>query len=71
MLTNLLSLYKEVGQVAMIAFNIAMSMGGSEAIVESFYSVMDTQKLVRQHHVTLEAQSILGWPRVMFLILKS
>ena len=55
------SLYKVAGQVAMTAFDIAMSTGGSEAIVESFYSVMDTQRQVRQHHVTLESRSILDW----------
>ena len=38
------ALFQRAGQVAMTAFDIAMSMGGSEAIVESFYSVMDTQR---------------------------
>lgn len=45
----------------MTSFDIAMAMGGTEAIVESFYSVMDTQKQVRQHHVTLEDRTILDW----------
>ncbi len=54
-------LYDKVGIVAMTAFDIAMSMGGSEAIVESFYSVMDTQRQVRQQHSTLEDRSILDW----------
>ena len=34
------------GKVAMTAFDIGLAMGGPEAIAESFYSVMDTQ---RQH----------------------
>lgn len=54
-------LFTKAGPVAMTSFDIAMSMGGSEAIVESFYSVMDTQKQVRQHHVTLEDRTILDW----------
>eukprot|EP00794_Sanderia_malayensis_P001914 gene1914-2172_t len=54
-------LYEKAGTVAMTAFDIAMSMGGSEAIVESFYSVMDTQRQVRQNHSTLEDRSILDW----------
>ena len=40
----------------MTPFDIAMSMGGSE----SFYIVMDTQRQVRQHHVTLESRFGLG-----------
>ncbi len=45
-------LYSKAGPVAMTAFDIALSMGGSEAIIESFYSVMDTQRQVRQQHST-------------------
>ncbi len=45
-------LFEKAGQAAMTAFDIALSTGGSEAIVESFYSVMDTQRQVRQHHAT-------------------
>ena len=48
------TLYGIAGSVAMTAFDIAKSLGGSEAIVESLYSVMDTQRKVRQHHTTLE-----------------
>lgn len=54
-------LYGKAGNVAMTAFDIALSMGGSEAIVESFYSVMDSQREVRQHHATLEDRTILDW----------
>ena len=35
------SLFGIPGTVAMTAFDIAMSLGGSEAIAKSFYSVMD------------------------------
>ncbi len=48
-------------KLAMTAFDIALSIGGSEAIVETFYSVMDTQRQVQQHHATLEARTILDW----------
>jgi hypothetical protein len=54
-------LYDKAGSVAMTAFDIATSIGGSEAIVESFYSVMDTQRQVRQLHTTLENRTILDW----------
>ena len=55
------TLYDITGSVSMTAFDIAMSLGGSEAIVESLYSVMDTQRKVRQHHTTLEDRTILDW----------
>lgn len=57
-------LYAEsaAGKVAMTAFDIGLAMGGPEAIAESFYSVMDTQ---RQHggqnHGTLEERTLLDW----------
>ncbi len=54
-------MYGKAGNVAMTAFDIVLSMGGSEAIVESFYSVMDSQREVRQHHATLEDRTILDW----------
>ena len=50
------------GQVAMTAFDIGLAMGGPEAVAESFYCVMDTQ---RQHggqsHGTLEERTLLDW----------
>ena len=49
------------GVQLMTAFDIAISMGGSEAIVESFYSIMGTQRKVRQLHTTLEDQTTLDW----------
>ena len=55
------TLYDIAGSVSMTAFDIAMSLGGSEAIVESMYSVIDTQRKVRQHHTTLEDRTILDW----------
>ena len=54
-------MYSKAGNVAMTAFDIALSMGGSEAIVESFYSVMDSQREIRQNHATLEDRTILDW----------
>eukprot|EP00794_Sanderia_malayensis_P003802 gene3802-4327_t len=53
-------MYGKAGNVAMTAFDIALSMGGSEAIVQS-YSVMDSQREVRQNHTTLEDRAILDW----------
>ncbi len=55
------ALWQKAGQVAMIAFDIGLTMGGSEALVESFYSVMDTQRKVKQNHATLENRAILDW----------
>ena len=46
------ALWQKAGQVAMIAYDIGLTMGGSEAVVESFYSVMETQRQVRQNHAT-------------------
>ncbi len=53
--------YEEAGPIAMTAFDIAMSMGGSEAICESFYSVMNTQKQMGQHNSTLEDRTLVDW----------
>ena len=33
-----------VGQVAMTCLDVALALGGPEAIAENFYSVMDTQR---------------------------
>jgi hypothetical protein len=55
------TLYDEAGQVAMIAFDICMSMGGSEAVCESFYSVMATQRKVGQSNSTLEDRTLVDW----------
>lgn len=55
------TLYDEAGQVAMIAFDICMSMGGSEAVCESFYSVMATQRQVGQSNSTLEDRTLVDW----------
>ena len=55
------ALYDEAGQVAMIAFDICMSLGGSEAVCESFYSVMATQRQVGQSNSTLEDRTLVDW----------
>jgi hypothetical protein len=39
----------------MVSFDVALAMGGPDAIAESFYNVMDTQRqLGGQNHSTLE-----------------
>jgi hypothetical protein len=45
----------------MIAFDICMSMGGSEAVCESFYSVMATQRQVGQSNSTFEDRTLVDW----------
>lgn len=55
------TLYGIAGIVSLTVFEIAMSLGGSEAIVERFYSEIDTQLKVRQQHTTLEDCTILDW----------
>ena len=54
-------LYTIIGPVACTAFDVAMATGGCEAVVESFYSVMDTQMQVGQDHVTLEDRTLVDW----------
>lgn len=50
------------GRVAMTSFDIALAMGGPEAIAESFYSVMDTQRQYGgQSHASLEDRTLLDW----------
>jgi hypothetical protein len=50
------------GQAAMASFDVALAMGGPEAIAESFYSVMNTQRqLGGQNHSTLEDRTLLDW----------
>ena len=39
------SLYEAIGQQYMIAFDIAQAKGCPEAMVESYYSCMDSQKM--------------------------
>ena len=55
------ALYDEAGQVGMIAFDICMSLGGYEAVCESFYSVMATQRQVGQSNSTLEDKTLVDW----------
>ena len=38
-----------------------MAMGGCEAIVESFYSMMGSQAQVGQHNSTLEDRALVDW----------
>ena len=62
-------IYSIIGPVACTAFDVAMAMGGCEAVVESFYSVMDSQRQVGQDHVTLEDRTLVDW--AMSNVLKS
>ena len=43
-LYNVKEIYSRIGPEFMIALDVALANGGSEAIAESFYSVMDAQK---------------------------
>ena len=54
-------IYTIIGPVACTAFDVAMAMGECEAIVESFYSVMDSQRQVEQDHVPLEDRTLVDW----------
>ena len=54
-------IYTIIGPVACTAFDVPMAMGGCEAVVESFYSVMDSQRQVGQDHVTLEDRTLVDW----------
>ncbi|XP_047739649.1 uncharacterized protein LOC125178887 [Hyalella azteca] len=54
--------FERVGQELCTALDVAVSMGGCEAVVESFYSVVDTQrKGSTMSNETLELQSIIDW----------
>jgi hypothetical protein len=44
MLHTVESVYTKLGPEFMLSLNIPMASGGSEAIAESFYAIMDTQR---------------------------
>ena len=52
-------LYNTAGTTAMAAVDVAMAMGGCEAIVESIYSVMGSQSQVSQLNSTLEDRTLV------------
>lgn len=55
-------LHDTAGSVAMTAFDFGLAMGGPEAISESFYRVMDTQRQYGgQDHGTREERTLLDW----------
>ncbi|CAB3988394.1 Hypothetical predicted protein [Paramuricea clavata] len=62
-------LYAIIGPVACMTFDVAMAMEGCKAVVESFYSVMDTQRQVGQDHAMLEDRTLVDW--AMSNVLKS
>lgn len=54
--------YKRVGKEFCIALDVALNIGGSEAIVEGFYSVMKTQQQDgNQSNETLYQRTIVDW----------
>ena len=55
-------IYKETGREACIALDVALAMSGSEAVVESFYSVMNSQKKAGgQLNDTLVQRTNIDW----------
>ena len=56
------TVYKRLGKSACSVIDVSMAMGGSEAIAESYYSVMASQKKDGgQSNETLEKQTFIDW----------
>lgn len=56
------TVYGKLGREACIMLDIAYNMGGSEAVAESYYSVMNTQRFDGgQTNSTLEARTLIDW----------
>jgi len=54
--------YKYLGKPACIVIDVAISLGGSEAVAESLYSVADSQRQDGgQHNDTLDMRTIIDW----------
>ena len=61
-LYNVKEVYSRIGPEFMVALDIARSTGGSEAIAESFYSVMDTQRQrCHQSNRIMELRTKIEW----------
>ena len=61
-LYNVKEIYSRIGREFMIALDVALATGGSEAIVESFYSVMDVQKQrCHQSNPIMELRAKINW----------
>jgi len=55
-------LYRKISVEGCIIIDVAFSMSGSEAIVESYYSVMKThRKDGGQHNDTLDMRTLVDW----------
>ncbi len=55
-------LYSRIGPECMIALDVALASGGSEAIAESFYSIMGIQKhRCHQSNQIIELRTKLDW----------
>ncbi len=56
------SIYIKLGPELMLSLDIAVASGGSEAIAESFYAIMDTQRQrCHQSNKILELRTKLDW----------
>lgn len=53
--------YNKIGKAFCIALDVALNMGGSEAIVEGFYSVMKTQQNGNQSNEILSQRTVVDW----------
>lgn len=61
-LYNVKEIYSRIGPEFMIALDVALATGGSEAIAESFYSVMDAQKQrCHQSNRIMELRAKIDW----------
>lgn len=55
-------LFEALGKEACLVLDVALSMGGSEAIAETYYSVMNTQRFDGgQSNETLEMRTLVDW----------
>ena len=60
MLTNPM-VYNMIGIEMCVCYDVFMAKGGTEAVVESFYSSMKAQSMARQYNETLVLRTKLEW----------
>ena len=61
-LYNVKEIYSRIGPEFVIALDVALATGGSEAIAESFYSVMDAQKQrCHESNRIMELRAKIDW----------
>ena len=53
--------YKKAGKELCTAIDVALAKGGCEAVVESFYSVMGTQRKGNVSNEVLELRAMVDW----------